>query len=65
MTSTRTGEGVPAWCEWLLAAGGVLSIAFGVLLLVRPEASALALVWMVGSLGTPRWRDASPRPASG
>jgi uncharacterized membrane protein HdeD (DUF308 family) len=35
--------------EWLLATSGVLSIAFGVLLLVRPEASALALVWMIGS----------------
>jgi uncharacterized membrane protein HdeD (DUF308 family) len=35
--------------EWLLAAGGVLSVAFGVLLLVYPAAGALAVAWLIGS----------------
>jgi uncharacterized membrane protein HdeD (DUF308 family) len=34
--------------EWMLATGGVLSIAFGVLLLMFPSAGALAMVWMIG-----------------
>lgn len=34
--------------EWTLAVSGVLSILFGVLLLLRPGAGALALVWMIG-----------------
>lgn len=34
--------------EWLLAASGVLSIAFGVLMFASPESGALALVWMIG-----------------
>lgn len=35
--------------EWLLAASGVLSIAFGALLLAAPGAGAVALAWMVGT----------------
>lgn len=34
--------------EWLLAASGVLSIAFGVLLMAYPAAGAVAIVWLVG-----------------
>jgi uncharacterized membrane protein HdeD (DUF308 family) len=33
--------------QWLLVAGGVVSILFGVLVFARPDAGALALVWMV------------------
>lgn len=35
--------------EWLLAATGVLSIAFGVLLAVVPESAALAPIWMLAA----------------
>jgi uncharacterized membrane protein HdeD (DUF308 family) len=34
--------------EWLLGASGVMSIAFGALLLARPAAGALAVVWIIG-----------------
>jgi len=34
--------------EWLLGLSGVLSIAFGMLLLARPGAGAVALVWVIG-----------------
>ncbi len=34
--------------EWVLALSGVLSIVFGVLLLVRPGAGALTVVWLIG-----------------
>ncbi|MCW3005354.1 MAG: putative rane protein [Conexibacter sp.] len=33
--------------QWLLVVGGVVSILFGVLVLARPDAGAVALVWMV------------------
>jgi uncharacterized membrane protein HdeD (DUF308 family) len=33
---------------WLLALNGVLSLAFGAILLARPGAGAVALVWMIG-----------------
>jgi uncharacterized membrane protein HdeD (DUF308 family) len=35
--------------EWLLIAGGALSIAFGVILLVQPAVGALALAFAIGA----------------
>jgi uncharacterized membrane protein HdeD (DUF308 family) len=35
--------------EWLLGLSGALSVIFGVLLVIRPAAGAVALVWMIGS----------------
>ncbi len=34
--------------EWMLAASGVLSIAFGVLLAAHPGLGALAVTWLIG-----------------
>jgi uncharacterized membrane protein HdeD (DUF308 family) len=34
--------------EWLLVLSGLLSVAFGVLLLVQPGAGALAVAWLIG-----------------
>jgi uncharacterized membrane protein HdeD (DUF308 family) len=34
--------------EWLLILSGLLSVAFGVLLLLRPGAGALAVMWLIG-----------------
>lgn len=34
--------------EWLLALGGVVSIVFGVLLVVMPGAGILSLMWLIG-----------------
>jgi uncharacterized membrane protein HdeD (DUF308 family) len=38
--------------EWLLILTGVISIAFGVLVLLFPGAGALAMVWLIGSYAT-------------
>jgi len=35
--------------EWMLVLAGLASVAFGVLLMARPGAGALAVVWMIGS----------------
>ena len=35
--------------EWLLIAGGALSVAFGVILLVQPAVGALALAFAIGA----------------
>lgn len=35
--------------EWWLVLGGVLSVAFGVLLLAQPGAGALALLWLIAT----------------
>jgi uncharacterized membrane protein HdeD (DUF308 family) len=35
--------------DWLLAAVGVLSVAFGVLVLAYPRSGALAIVWTIGA----------------
>jgi uncharacterized membrane protein HdeD (DUF308 family) len=34
--------------EWMLVVSGVLSIAFGVILIARPFAGVLTLLWMIG-----------------
>jgi uncharacterized membrane protein HdeD (DUF308 family) len=35
--------------EWLMILSGSASIVFGILLLVLPDAGALAIVWLLGS----------------
>lgn len=35
--------------EWMLAVAGVVSIGFGIVLLARPVAGAVALVWWLGT----------------
>jgi uncharacterized membrane protein HdeD (DUF308 family) len=35
--------------EWALALAGLASIVFGVLIMARPGAGALALLWLIGS----------------
>lgn len=35
--------------EWMLVVGGILSIAFGVLLVAYPAAGVLAVLWLVGA----------------
>jgi uncharacterized membrane protein HdeD (DUF308 family) len=34
--------------EWLLILGGLMSVAFGVVLMAQPGAGALALIWLIG-----------------
>jgi uncharacterized membrane protein HdeD (DUF308 family) len=34
--------------EWLLVLDGILSVAFGILLIAQPIAGALAVLWMIG-----------------
>ena len=35
--------------EWLLVIGGLASILFGILLMARPEAGALSLLWLIAT----------------
>jgi uncharacterized membrane protein HdeD (DUF308 family) len=35
--------------EWLMALAGILSVLFGVVLLINPLAGALAVVWLIGA----------------
>ena len=35
--------------EWMLIAGGALSVLFGIILVVQPKVGALALVWVIGA----------------
>jgi len=35
--------------EWLLILAGLLSVAFGIVLIARPEAGALAVLWLIGA----------------
>jgi uncharacterized membrane protein HdeD (DUF308 family) len=35
--------------EWLLALAGILSVLFGIVMLLQPGAGALALVWWIGA----------------
>jgi uncharacterized membrane protein HdeD (DUF308 family) len=35
--------------EWLLGLSGVVSVIFGIAVCARPEAGALAVVWLIGS----------------
>ena len=35
--------------EWMLAFSGVLSVAFGALMIARPGAGAMAVVWTIGA----------------
>jgi uncharacterized membrane protein HdeD (DUF308 family) len=35
--------------EWTLAVAGLLSIAFGIIIMARPGAGLLSLVWLIGA----------------
>lgn len=45
-TAVRFGKEIQG--EWALWFGGIVSILFGTLLVVRPGAGALAVVWLIG-----------------
>lgn len=34
--------------EWMLILSGALSVAFGILLVARPNAGALSIIWLIG-----------------
>ena len=36
--------------EWMLILSGVLQVAFGAILILQPQAGALSLVWIVGTI---------------
>jgi uncharacterized membrane protein HdeD (DUF308 family) len=35
--------------EWLLVLGGIISVLFGIGVMVAPGAGALALIWVIGT----------------
>lgn len=37
--------------EWMLILGGIVSVAFGILLIVFPGAGALSLIWLIAAYG--------------
>ena len=47
MTAVRLRKEIEG--EWLLALGGLASVVFGGLLVTRPGAGALALVWLIAA----------------
>jgi uncharacterized membrane protein HdeD (DUF308 family) len=64
--------------EWLLALSGIASLAFGALLILRPAAGAVAVVWLIGAyailfggllialgLRLRSWRDHAAEPGGG
>lgn len=64
--------------EWLMIAAGILSVLFGVLLILQPAVGALAMVWWIGGFAIVfgillvalafrlrQWRDAFASAAAG
>ncbi len=43
--------------EWLLILGGIISVLFGVGMMMAPGAGALALVWVIGAYSVVDGRD--------
>ncbi|MDB5748746.1 MAG: putative rane protein HdeD, family [Massilia sp.] len=50
MAAIRLGKAIES--EWMLAAGGLASIAFGAIVFFAPEAGALATVWLISMYAT-------------
>jgi uncharacterized membrane protein HdeD (DUF308 family) len=50
MAAIRLGKAIES--EWMLAAGGLASIAFGAIVFFAPEAGALATVWLISIYAT-------------